>query len=262
MTDNTHKKARFIKDRDLRQGLDSLGVTLHAYRSIGSTNSEAKRYAAEKIDRAPALFIAGEQTAGRGRVGRSFISRRGRGIYMTLLYFTESELYSATSVTGAAAVATALAIEQVTGKEMKIKWVNDIYNGQGKVCGILTEAVRCEDCYAIAVGIGINIGEGEMPEELRGIASSIGAIEGRETELILSIVKGLLDHVKEPDKERYVPEYKKRLMLVGENVNILRGGMIVGCGTVVGVDDDLGLIIDTPRGREIMYSGEISIRKQ
>ena len=122
--------------------------------------------------------------------------------------------------------------------------------------------MRRENDIAIAVGIGINIGEGEIPPELSGIASSIGNISGREDELVLGIVKRLIEHIESDDPLSHVAEYKKRLMLVGEEVNILRGGEVCDNGIVIGVDDSLGLIIDTPHGREIMRSGEISIRKR
>ena len=93
------------------------------YDCIGSTNAEAKAYAANTNSRQPVLFVAREQSAGRGRLGRSFYSRLSGGIYMSLLYFTSSSLSDAVSVTTAAAVFVAEAIERATGRKMNIKWV-------------------------------------------------------------------------------------------------------------------------------------------
>ena len=125
---------KYPADRhELAKKLCELGVTLYSYESIGSTNNEAKAYASNAEESTFALFLAREQTAGRGRAGRNFISRRGQGIYMTLLYFIGKELCDATAVTGAAAVAAALSIEEITNKPMRIKWVNDVYNDGGRL---------------------------------------------------------------------------------------------------------------------------------
>ena len=88
------------------------------YDSIGSTNSEAKKYALSCDARDPVLFIAREQSAGRGRLGRSFLSRHGRGIYMSLLYFTDERLSDAISVTSATAVVVASEIENADRKSV------------------------------------------------------------------------------------------------------------------------------------------------
>lgn len=233
------------------------------YDSIGSTNAEAKNYAARTDSRAPVLFLAKEQSAGRGRLGRSFYSKLSGGIYMSLLYFTDSALSDAVSVTTAAAVFTAEAIEVATGKEMKIKWVNDIYNGRGKVAGILTETLSVGDCTAVVVGIGINTGSESFPEELYGIAASIGEVDesGRE-EIALSIAKSLLSHAENPTSREYMVGYRKRFMLDGAEVDLLRAGEIVARGRVVGVTDDGGLVFikDGESEPEIIHTGEVSVR--
>ena len=115
---------------------------------VDSTNSLAKRRAGELAavcDLAPRLFVAREQSAGRGRMGRRFSSRAGAGIFMSILYFTDKPLVDAVSVTTAAAAVVAEEIERLTGESMKIKWVNDIYSDKGKVCGILAETVTVQN---------------------------------------------------------------------------------------------------------------------
>ena len=231
------------------------------YESIGSTNAEAKAYAANAESYSPVLFIAREQSAGRGRLGRSFLSRSGRGIYMSLLYFVRGELCDAVSVTTRAAVVVARAIEKVTGKPMKIKWVNDIYNSRGKVAGILAESLAVGEWHAIIVGVGINTGEDSFPPELESIASSIGEVsEEEKKEIINLIAEGLLL----PDTADCMAEYRKRLMLLFERVELFSAGESLGCGTVMGVSDDGGLMLrfdgdDMPR---VIRSGEISVRKK
>ncbi len=232
---------------------------------IDSTNAYAKKKAADgEWDHTPVLIIAREQTSGRGRMGRSFLSREDRGIFMSLLCFTDKPLADAVSITTAAAAIVAREIEAACGNPMKIKWVNDIYNDRGKVCGILAETVFLENTLAIVIGIGINTGEDDFPPELRNIASSVGNIEGKEDVLISGIVRGLLDHLKHPDNREYMTEYRKRFMLEGEKVVLLSGGEEIGKGIVVGVDDDGGLVYipEGTRDTVTLRSGEVSVRKK
>lgn len=238
-------------------------VRIIKYECIGSTNAEAKRYAVENGSREPVLFLAREQSAGRGRLGRDFVSRRDGGIYMSLLYFTDSALSDAISVTTAAAVFVARAIEGATGEEMKIKWVNDVYNSRGKVAGILTETVSVGEYTAVVVGIGINTGKEDFPEEICGIAASIGEIdEGRREHIIGSVTGSLLAHAKKPEGREYMTEYRKRFMLMGVEVALLRAGNIIARGRAEGVTDDGGLILlkEGESKPEIIRTGEVSVR--
>ena len=238
-------------------------VRIVRYNSIGSTNLEAKKYATENNSRTPVLFIAKEQSAGRGRLGRSFCSRRDGGIYMSLLYFTGHALADAISITTAAAVYTAEAIERATGKKTKIKWVNDIYNEHGKVAGILTEALTVGNDTAVVVGIGINTGKEDFPAELCGIASSIGEIDDVARESIIhSITGALLAHAANPLSREYMSGYRKRFMLDGSEVDLLRADEIIAHGIVKGVTDDGGLIFlrSGATENEVIHTGEVSVR--
>lgn len=225
---------------------------------------EARRIASsEDWDKSPTLILAYEQSAGRGRLGRSFLSRKNEGIFMSLLYFTDQPLYSAVSVTTAAAVFVSAAVESVIGEELKIKWVNDIYNEKGKVCGILTEGVKNADGYAIIVGVGINTGDGEFPDELKGIAASVGDLRGGESAVVGRIADMLLRQAENPINRDYMVGYRKRFMLEGERVSLLRDGETVGQGRVVGVDDDGGLLYLPDGETEIhtVNTGEVTVRK-
>lgn len=237
-------------------------IDVRIFDLVDSTNSEAKRCAEDSL-RSPVLFVAREQSQGRGRMGRSFLSRRAMGIFMSLLYFTDKPMCDAVSVTTAAAAIVAKEIESVSGNPMKIKWVNDIYNDRGKVCGILTETLPVGGGFAVIVGIGINIGDDTFPEELKNIASSIGDIGGNEDGLIAKITDALLFHSRFPEDRSYMAEYRKRFMLEGEQVDFLQNGEKVGSGRVVGVDDD-GSLIYVPDGKNeavALRSGEVSVRK-
>ena len=253
-------------DKLMLEKLVANNMELHFFDVTDSTNACAKKVAekaANGRDLTPQLFVAREQTAGRGRMGRRFSSRSNGGIYMSLLYFTDKPLCDAVSITTAAASIVAVEIERVTGSDVKIKWVNDIYNEKGKICGILVESVPASrNTVAIIVGIGINIGEENFPEELCGIAASIGNIDGKEESLVSGIAQRLLDHSSAPEDRGYMTEYRKRLMMLGESVNLLNCGEIIDEGTVVGVDDAGGLLF-VPTGQDqavVVRSGEISVR--
>ena len=180
---------------------------------------------------------------------------------MTLLYFADEGLADIVSVTTAAAVATATSIEEITGKVMKIKWVNDIYNEQGKVSGILVEGQPTCVGYAVAVGVGINVGKADFPDEIKNIASSIGEIGSKRASLIAKVADKLLSFADKGASREYMSEYRARFMLEGKTVNLIRADEVVGCGEVLGVDDDGGLILNVDGKKEIIRSGEVTVRE-
>ena len=169
---------------------------IQVFSELDSTNQYLKELAKEGA-KAGTVIIANKQSAGRGRLGRSFFSPEGTGIYMSILLRPEMELQKSVRITSMAAVAVARAIERVSGIEAKIKWVNDIFLNGKKVCGILTEsginAITGTLEYAV-LGIGINVGTIQFPEELKDIATSICNECNHtvtRTELIIEILKEL-----------------------------------------------------------------------
>ena len=182
---------------------------------------------------------------------------------MSLLYFTDSALSDAVSVTTAAAVCVAEAIESVTGKAMRIKWVNDIYNERGKVAGILAETLSVGNKTAVIVGIGINTGEEDFPKELHGIAASIGEVDEIQREnIVFLIAQSLLQHAQNPTDRGYMNGYRQRFMLDGAEVNLLRADEIIARGRVEGVTDDGGLVFlrDGENKPETIRTGEVTVR--
>lgn len=257
----------------IRRGLGKYTDTaVFLYDEIDSTNSQAKRYAAEVADAVggapcPALFVARRQTAGRGRLGRSFYSPLDSGLYMTLLWRNDGSLNEAVAVTGAAAVATARAIAAVSGAEVGIKWVNDLYLRDRKLCGILAESTtpRPNETY-IAVGIGINLTTPAFPADLRAPAISLSEVLPPDTPIDPALLCGrvtgellsLLDSHALTAPET-LEEYRRRLILCGRRVTAVRGDETWE-GVVRGVDDDYGLLLDTPSGLLTLHSGEVSLR--
>jgi BirA family biotin operon repressor/biotin-[acetyl-CoA-carboxylase] ligase len=183
---------------------------------------------------------------------------------MSLLYYTDASLGDAVSVTTAAAVFVAEALESVTGKQMMIKWVNDIYSQDGKVSGILTESIKVGEKTAIIVGIGINTGDVDFPDELKGIAATVGDVNGMENEIIAHIVSELLRLSDDPVSREYMKGYRKRFMLRDEYVTLFSCGEAIGEGRVLDVTDDGGLIFlrDGKTEPEVIHSGEITVRRR
>lgn len=146
--------------------------------SVDSTNRRLRELAESG---APEGFVvlSDSQTNGRGRYGRTFVSPAGNGLYLSMLLCASGSANALTDVTAYAAVATAKAVEKVTGICPDIKWVNDLQLHGKKICGILTElSLKAEsaEVQSCILGIGINVrGEDAFPPELSGIA---GTLEG------------------------------------------------------------------------------------
>ncbi len=240
-------------------------LPVFSYKEIDSTNEEAKRFLADgSVEQA--LFVAESQTAGKGRRGRSFYSPAGKGIYMSLLFTTQEELSDVIFVTTAVAVIVACALEEVTSTPAVIKWVNDIYMNNRKVCGILTEAVLpTEQCHktGVVVGIGINVSTDNFPDELRMVAGSLG-VKAQEQEvkeaLIQSVTEGLIDFLEHVKDHSCIEEYRKRSMVLGQSVICFDGAGSYEA-KALDIDKQGGLIVETLSGeRKVLHTGEITIR--
>ncbi|MBO6040740.1 MAG: biotin--[acetyl-CoA-carboxylase] ligase [Oscillospiraceae bacterium] len=253
--------ARYLRHKEL---------DLRVYRTIGSTNSVLKALAA---DGAPAnlALVAEHQTAGRGRMGRSFYSPSGTGLYLSLLLRPAAPAAKAMYITACAAVAASLAIEELAGRSTRIKWVNDILIGQKKVCGILTEAGIDADNgmlrYAV-IGLGINVLEpdGGFPPEIAGIA---GAILERDRDPVPDIrcrlAAGVLDRLCEytgaPDDPAVFEAYRERSFLLGRDISILRPGVKPVPAHVLDLNRDYSLHVRLCDGSLAdISSGEVSVR--
>lgn len=238
------------------------------YRSVPSTNTLLKARAAEGAPEGLVL-IAGEQTAGRGRMGRSFYSPAGTGLYMSLLLRPAFSARESTRITACAAVAVAETVEELSGRPTRIKWVNDVLLDGRKICGILTEAsIDCESgglAYMI-VGIGINISlpAGDFPEELRQIAGA--AFEGvtvpeLRARLAAGVLDRLMDRIADPEDPACFEAYRARSLVPGRAVNLLVPGREPEPVTVLDLNRDYSLRVRTSDGGERdVSSGEVSLR--
>ena len=227
------------------------------YDCIDSTNAEARRIASAGTGE-HTLIIARAQTAGRGRMGRSFYSPDGTGLYATLLYYPDRPITELSGLTCATALAAALAIEQLCGASPRIKWVNDLYLGGRKVCGILCESFGTERGTAVAIGIGINLTTQDFPAELGTIAGSL-QVEIDPEALALRICAHLLPYLQSGNNALWLQGYRDRFMLTGMRVECITAQHRFPA-TVLGIDDGGALLVTADDGKaHILYAGEVSL---
>ncbi len=226
----------------------------------GSTNSDI-RALAEAGAPEGTVIAAGEQTAGRGRLGRSFYSPRDGGLYMSVLLRPKLAAADAAAITVCAASAAAEAVEALTGQQAGIKWVNDIYINGRKAVGILTEAsVNTDGTMKYAVmGIGINVADVGFPEELKAKAGTIGGSAELRPKLAAAVLERFFAYYDRLPDKGYLSGYRRRSILTGKTIEYERGGVRY-TARVAGIDDSANLIVITPRGEELrLGSGEVNI---
>lgn len=258
------------------------------HKTIDSTNSEASRIldAVSSVQGGfktlhKKVIYAAHQSAGRGRMGRQFFSPV-TGVYMSLIYCPERlENFDPALYTAAAAVAVSRAIKLLYGKDSTIKWVNDVYVNEKKVCGILTEGkidLSTGTVGAIVVGIGVNIftPEKDFPEEIRQRAGSVleaDDVNYKETPDIHQFVDFLAeelcriyDSLKSSDSsvmDDVMAEYRNRSNLIGKTVTVTpvieqESGRYEAL--VKDISTDAKLVVQLPDGTELsLSSGEVTL---
>ncbi len=236
-------------------------LCVYCHECIGSTNEQAKRLAAEGAEHGT-VVIAQRQTAGRGRYGRSFFSPEGSGIYMSIIIRPDKKR-DGVMYTVAAAVALRRVLSEYNSS-VSIKWVNDIYSHDRKICGILCEAVSCPESgtlSAVICGIGINITapDGGFPPDIRQKAGWLCDKEISAAELSAKVADTVLDML-ETDSDTIISEYEKHMMLVGRDVYYNSNGKTERA-TVIGVDSTGGLIVRTEETQTVLRSGEVQLEK-
>ena len=224
---------------------------------IPSTNAAVKQLALQGAPEGTAL-IAEQQTAGRGRLGRSFYSPAGSGIYLSVLLRPQKPADALFDLTARVAVCVRRAIFEVCGCDVGIKWVNDLVLHGKKLGGILTELVGGETPAAI-VGIGINCDQTDFPPELCEIAGSLFAETGRcvDRETLAAAILQDLSNVFEID---WLPEYRANCVTLGREVTLLspQGEREA---YALDVTETAALLVRLPDGTvEEVSSGEVSVR--
>ena len=249
--------------------------TVQVLQTTDSTNRRVQELA---MNGAPdgMIVIANEQTAGRGRLGRTFHSPKDTGIYFSVLLRPTCEPSEIVQITTWTAVAIARAVERTTGMRPDIKWVNDLMMGGRKICGILTEmSVESETgtIQYVVAGIGVNVNQeiSDYPEELRGIAGSIAMAVGhpvRRARLTACMIEEM-DNLRRDwpsGRADYLRAYREMCISTGREVLVTDArhtGEFAKHGFCEAVNDDFSLRIRYDDGSyENVSSGEVSVVPQ
>ena len=245
------------------------GFTVIYEEETTSTNDLARKIA-ENGGTEGTVVIASHQTKGRGRKGREFVSPRGTGVYMSVLLRPRISAEDSLYITVAAAVAAARAIESASGVAARVKWVNDVYCRDKKVCGILTEAAMNVETLGldyVILGVGINVYEpaDRFPEEIRNIAGAVcrgDVVAGMRNRIAADFVKEFFGMYKSGDISDCTDEYRRRSNIIGREITVWRGNQVYDA-VAEDIDRRGGLVVRLADGsREILQSGEITIRSK
>lgn len=245
---------------------ESLGQVIWYKEEVDSTNNQAKILARQGAEEG-LLVIAERQTEGKGRLGRSWQSPAGTGIWMSLILRPTILPRYASQLTLLAGLSMCEVIREVTGLDAQIKWPNDIVVHGKKVCGILAEmSAEMEGVNYIVIGIGVNVNSGYFPETLPH-ASSL-AIQGKREYSRKGIIKKFLEifevdykkYKKHNDLSEIMVRYKNNCITLDRKVKLLMGGETI-FAEATDISDEGELIVTLEDGtRKVVASGEVSVR--
>ena len=233
-----------------------------------STNKDLLELA-DKGERNLIVEIAEKQTSGRGRIGRKFESPEG-GIYFSILLDLKGiEISKITILTPMAAVAVARSIEKLTNKKVGIKWVNDIFLKDKKICGILTQAsldLETNTIGSCVVGIGIDykLDIERLPENLKDIVGTIfnknEVPSVTQNELVANILNELVSMYRNLDDKEFLKEYISHSIVLGKNIEFMLNNEKLE-GKALSIDENAALVVECNNGQTIkLNSGEVSIK--
>ena len=255
--------------KSIRAHLDGCPWRVYLFSEVDSTNTLLKKLAKEGSP-AGTVLVADRQTGGRGRLGRTFLSPGGVGVYLSALIRPDCAPTELMHLTCAVAVAMCDAVENAFGFRPRIKWTNDLVVRNKKLGGILTELgldpKTGRVSYAV-LGIGINCGqtEDDFDESIRDMATSARMVLGRPAGrdlLIAEMVKALerMDRQLLSSRTAILDRYRRDCITLGREVSILRGEEIRHA-TALDIDAEGGLVVRYDTGETgTVTSGEVSVR--
>lgn len=259
---------------------------IECFKEIDSTNTYAKRLlascgclrdykgnktkAGEQYHRA--VIIAESQSAGRGRLGRTFYSPEKTGIYMSLIYAPKGGITRPVFLTACTAVAVCRAIKKLYALELSIKWVNDIFFNGKKIGGILTEGVSnfetgCIESAVVGIGINIEGNTAAFPHELACIAGALfpdgrGQKSSGRCKLAAEIAGQVFDSYAE-NRKAVIDEYKEHSLVLGKMLEVhplIGDTRAVYRAKAIDIDKEACLIVETEGGEQKkLFSGEVSL---
>ncbi|MFV0313750.1 MAG: biotin--[acetyl-CoA-carboxylase] ligase [Anaerotignum sp.] len=257
-------------EQEIADGLTTkcLGKPIYFYKETDTTNANLRDLALNQANEGT-LVVAEKMTAGRGRLGRQWDAPAGSGIWMSVLLRPAISPSQAPLLTLLAGIAVCQAIEEETKLDLKIKWPNDILLNGKKLVGILTEMdCAIEEVHFLIVGIGINVNTKAFPEELREIATSIYLESGRTFSRKNILQKVLMNFEKLYDEflqagcnfKPFLDRYKEKCITINQEVRVLGKESYLAYVEDLTADGELVVIRKDNAKKEIVFSGEVSIR--
>ncbi len=240
------------------------GRRMYSLDSIDSTNTHLKSLAVEGAEEGT-LVITEEQTAGKGRLGRTWQTQKGMNLTFSVLLRPNISANHLGIISIAAGVAVAEAIQELCKIQAECKWPNDILFDDKKLCGILCESVISPSKFsAVIVGIGVNVNQTMFPTELNDIATSIARATGTTADraaLLAKILERLefwYDKIQSDQTEEIIVQWKKNTTMLGKKISVNRQGAVLD-GIAKEVDADGSLIFQTNGGEINIHSGDVTI---
>jgi len=221
----------------------SLGTPRVHFRLVGSTNERARSLAARGAPHGT-LVTAREQSAGRGRQGRTWTAPPGRALLCSLLVRDPPRLLP---------LAAGVAVAEVAGDDARVKWPNDVLLDGRKVAGILVEGRPQEDWAVLGIGLNVAVREQDLPPELRARAGTLG-LSVDDLEPTLSRLLGRLEDWLYVSPDEVLEALRGRDALAGRHVR-----WAGGAGEAAGIDGDGRLVVATGGGRVTLQAGEVHL---
>jgi len=261
----------FLNPSSLKKHLAGkfIGHSLHYYEEIGSTNDEAFRLGVQGAPEGTAL-IAESQSAGKGRMQRTWHSPPGANIYTSVILRPRFEPDLAPRISLAAGVAVAETLDPYCPGKVSLKWPNDVQIGGKKVCGILTQmktATGVIDFVVVGIGVNVNWNLKEFPEDIQKMATSLSVEAGREVsrlELIILLYENLAKCYRELSQNGFAPLRKKwldRTTMIGKPVSVIFGKETIN-GEAADLDEDGSLVILVDGNKKVkVAAGDATVGK-
>ena len=248
--------AHLLSVEEIRRGLETtrIGRRIVVLPETDSTNTHALNLAWESGGGSTdgTIVFAEFQSAGRGRLGRQWLSPRGAGLHMTILLIADGAPFSHARLMMISAIAARTGIEKATDVEPIIRWPNDLYVGHRKLCGILIETrLLANQKLAIALGIGVNCLQqaAHFPPELRGKATSleIESSQPIDRNHVARCILQSLDGLLAPTKKIIASEWRRHSGDIGARVTLTEGGS-TWMGQILDVHPATGLLVQLDTG--------------
>lgn len=243
-----------------------IGKHWQYFKSIDSTNKKAKENALDLKE--GTVLISEEQTGGKGRIGREWISPKGKGIWMSIVLKPGLDPIKVSRITLLGAVSVFKALKNM-GINSQIKWPNDILINGKKVAGILTEMsgeLNMVDYIVMGIGINVNLDKKDFPKSLKNKATSAKIELGKEinrrklTAYILNeFEKNYIQFKEDEDIREIIEIIRRNSILIGKEIRVING-KIAKIGKVLDINELGELVVEFEDGIANIISGEISIR--